>query len=138
MHIRANDIVQLIAGVDRGVRAKVLKVIPKKGKVVVEGVNRVYKHMKRSQKNPQGGRLSKEMPVSISNVALVCPRCGKPTKTSAKFLDDGSKVRTCKKCKQEIGASAPGNESLSTAARHSAGGACMHKYGFRLKKKAKI
>ena len=55
-------------------RGKVLKVLPKKGKLVVEGVNRVYKHMKRSQKNPQGGRLSKEMPIDVSNVMLVDPQ----------------------------------------------------------------
>jgi large subunit ribosomal protein L24 len=77
MHIRTNDIVQLIAGEDRGIRAKVLKIVPKSGKIVVEGVNRVYKHMKRSQKNPQGGRLSKEMPIDASNVMLFCPTCNR-------------------------------------------------------------
>ena len=62
MHIRANDTVEVIAGEDKGQRGKVLAFIPKSGKLVVEGVNRVYKHVSRSQKNPQGGRLSKEMP----------------------------------------------------------------------------
>jgi large subunit ribosomal protein L24 len=96
MHIRANDIVQLITGVDRGVRAKVLKVIPKKGKVVVEGVNRVYKHMKRSQKNPQGGRLSKEMPIDVSNVMLVDPQTNKPTRVGVRVTKDGARERYSK------------------------------------------
>ena len=66
---------------------------------------------------------------------ITCSNCQTQIKTYYYNVDDNA---VCAKCKQEIGASAPGNESLSTAARHSAGGACMHKYGFRLKKKAKI
>ena len=65
MHIRVEDIVEVIAGEDR-VRGKVLRVLRSEGKVIVEGVNRVYRHIRRSQKNLQGGRLSKEMPISIS------------------------------------------------------------------------
>ena len=107
MHIRANDIVQVIAGEDRGVRAKVLKILPKQGKLVVEGVNRVYKHMKRSQKNPQGGRLSVEMPVPQSNVALVCQACGAATRVGARLLPDGAKERFCKKCGAGNGQIAP-------------------------------
>ena len=64
MWIKANDTVEVITGEDRGTRGKVLRVNRKAGKLVVEGVNRVYKHVRRSQKNPQGGRLSKEMPIS--------------------------------------------------------------------------
>ena len=71
MLIRTDDIVEVITGDDRGTRGKVLRVIPKKNKVVVEGVNLVYKHMRRTQRNPQGGRLSKEMPISVSNVLLI-------------------------------------------------------------------
>ena len=84
MHIRTNDIVQVIAGEDRGVRGKVLRILPKSSKLVVEGVNRVYKHMKRSQKNPQGGRLSKEMPVSVSNVMLIDAKTDKPTRVGVR------------------------------------------------------
>ena len=62
--------------------------------VVVEGVNRVKKHIRRSQKYPQGGVLSKEMPVQLSNVKYVCPSCGAATRLGARFLDDGSKERT--------------------------------------------
>ena len=69
-----------------------------KQKVVVEGVNRVYKHVRRSQKNPQGGRLSKEMPVAVSNVLLVCGGCGAATRVGMRRLPDGSKERYCKRC----------------------------------------
>jgi large subunit ribosomal protein L24 len=112
MHIRANDIVQLITGVDRGVRAKVLKVIPKRGKVVVEGVNRVYKHMKRSQKNPQGGRLSKEMPIDISNVMLVDPQTNKPARVGVRVTKDGARERYSKGSGASMGAiTAPRKET---------------------------
>jgi large subunit ribosomal protein L24 len=107
MHIRANDTVEVLAGDDAGVRARVLMVDRQAGKVVIEGVNRVYKHVKRSQRNPQGGRLSKEMPIQLSNVLLVCPSCGKATRTGARFGDDGSKERFCKKCGSGMGQVAP-------------------------------
>jgi len=106
MHIRVDDIVEVIAGEDR-IRGKVLKVLRDEAKVVVEGVNRVYRHIRRSQKNVQGGRLSKEMPVAISNVMLVCTACGKPTRTGARFRPDGTKDRYCKKCKAAIGVLSP-------------------------------
>ena len=77
MLIRANDIVEVIAGDDRGTRAKVLRVDGAAGKLVVEGVNRVYKHVRRSQQNPRGGRLSKEMPIRLSNVLAVCQSCAR-------------------------------------------------------------
>ena len=83
MHIRVNDTVKVIAGADKEVEGKVLSVDHQKRKLIVEGVNRVYKHVRRSQRNPQGGRLSKEMPIQTSNVMWVCTSCGKPTKNSA-------------------------------------------------------
>lgn len=107
MHIRVNDTVVVISGNDRGTRGKVLRVERGAGKVVVEGVNRVRKHVRRSQRNPQGGRLSKEMPVALSNVLLLCESCGKGTRTGVRSLDDGSKVRFCKKCGASIGQIAP-------------------------------
>jgi large subunit ribosomal protein L24 len=106
MHIKVNDIVQVTTGEDR-LRAKVLKVLREEGKVVVEGANRVYRHIRRSQKNTQGGRLSMEMPISISNVLLVCTSCGQPTRTGARFRDDGTKERYCKKCTAALGVIAP-------------------------------
>ncbi len=107
MHIRVNDIVEVTTGDDAGQRGKVIRVDRRAGKVIVEGINRVYKHVRRSQRNPQGGRLSKEMPVPIANVQLVCTKCGRPARTGARFLDDGSKERYCKKCGAGTGEVAP-------------------------------
>jgi large subunit ribosomal protein L24 len=98
MWIKTNDTVKVISGEDRGTTAKVLRMNRKAGKLVVEGVNRVYKHVKRSQKNPQGGRLSKEMPIAISNVLLVCEACGAATRLGVRYLPNGTKERYCKKC----------------------------------------
>jgi len=103
MHIKKGDTVEVITGEDGGVRAKVLRVDGRAGKLVVEGVNRVLKHVRRSQKNPQGGRLSREMPIRVSNVLLVCDSCGRATRTGARYLDDGSKERYCKKCGAGMG-----------------------------------
>ncbi|MHB1034456.1 MAG: 50S ribosomal protein L24 [Pirellulales bacterium] len=107
MHIRVNDTVEVITGDDAGTRAKVLKVDHAAGKLIVEGVNQVYKHVRRSQRNLQGGRLSKEMPVVLSNVLLVCGACGKAARTGARYLSDGSKERYCKKCGAGNGQIAP-------------------------------
>jgi large subunit ribosomal protein L24 len=109
MQVRSNDMVEVIAGVDRGTRAKVLRVLPDKAKVIVEGIARVYKHVRRSQKNPRGGRLSKEMPISISSVMLICPACGQRTRTGVRVHEDGSKHRYCKRktCGKEVGLISP-------------------------------
>ncbi len=107
MLIRAGDNVEVITGADRGTRSRVLTIDRKARKAVVEGVNRVYKHIKRSQKNPQGGRLSKEMPVQLSNLKLICESCKQASRVGARFLDDGSKERYCKKCGAGLGQIAP-------------------------------
>ena len=107
MHIRVDDIVEVMTGGDRGTRGKVLHVQHHTGKLIVEGVNRVWKHIRRSQQNPQGGRLSKEMPIRLSNVLLVCQSCKSPTRTGARYLDDGSKERYCKKCSAGNGQISP-------------------------------
>jgi large subunit ribosomal protein L24 len=114
MHIRVGDTVEVIAGNDRGTRGKVLRVDRTRGKLVVEGMNRVFKHMRRSQRNPQGGRLSKEMPIQLSNVMLVCTSCGKPSRTGARIAADGSKERYCKKCSASIGRIAPPRQTQET------------------------
>jgi large subunit ribosomal protein L24 len=98
MWVKVNDIVQVMRGDDKGVKAKVLSIDHEASKLVVEGVNRVYKHVKKSQRNPQGGRLSVEMPIQMANIAIVCPKCGKASRMGARFLEDGSKERYCKKC----------------------------------------
>lgn len=107
MHIRVDDTVVVIAGNDAGTRGRVLAVDGEARKVVVEGVNRVYKHVRRSQKNPQGGRLSKEMPIDVSNVMLVCPKTNKTTRVGFRFLADGSKERFAKSSGVSLGVIAP-------------------------------
>jgi large subunit ribosomal protein L24 len=116
MHIRVDDMVEVISGDDRGTRAKVLVVDRTTGKVVVEGVNRVYKHMRKSQRNPQGGRLSKEMPIQLANVQLICSSCGKAVRTGARRKDDGSKERYCKQCGTGLGVLSPPREIKARAA----------------------
>lgn len=114
MHIKIDDTVKVIAGDGFGVQGKVLALDRKAGKLVVEGVNRVYKHVQRSQRNPQGGRLSKEMPIPISNVQLICQSCGKATRTGARFRADGSKERFCRKCGAAQGEIAPPRAAHAT------------------------
>jgi len=102
MLIRSGDMIEVQTGNSRGKRAKVISVLNDKGKIVVEGVNLVYRHMKRSQKNQQGGRLSKEMPIDVSNVLIVCGSCSKATRIGVRVSADGGKSRFCKKCSAEL------------------------------------
>jgi large subunit ribosomal protein L24 len=106
VHVRKDDMVQVIAGDDavKGKAHKVLRVLPDVGKVVVEGINRVYKHVKPSQRSPQGGRLSKEMPIDASNVLLFCPTCRRGVRIGRRYEANGAKVRFCKKCGANLGA----------------------------------
>src|SRR6476620_7271538 len=97
MHIRINDIVQVLTGEDKGKRGKVLAVNREAGKVTVQGVNLVYRHLKPSKNNPQGGRLSKEMPLQAANVALIDPTTNKPTRVGTRYTADGSKELFAKK-----------------------------------------
>jgi len=107
MHIRLNDMVEVIAGDDRGQRGKVLAVDPAAEKVIVEGVNRVYKHVRRSQRNPQGGRLSKEMPIPVSNVMVICPQSNKRTRIGYRYLEDGTKERYARRSGASLGSISP-------------------------------
>jgi len=107
MHIRLNDMVEVITGDDRGQRGKVLAVDPLAGKVIVEGANRVYKHVRRSQRNPQGGRLSKEMPIPVANVMLICPQTNKRTRVGYRYLADGTKERYAKESGASLGSISP-------------------------------
>lgn len=107
MLIRENDEVLVISGVSKGTRGKVLKIDRDNGRLIIEGVNKVYKHVKRSQKNPQGGRLSKEMPIDVSNVMLLCPQTGQRTRVGVRYNKDGSKERYAKKSGASLGVIAP-------------------------------
>ncbi|MBM3995568.1 MAG: 50S ribosomal protein L24 [Planctomycetes bacterium] len=108
MNIRKDDIVEVITGDDAGTaevrtRARVLRVIAEENKVVVEGINRVYRHLKPNRRNAQGGRLSKEMPISLSNVKLFCGNCQRGVRVGRRYLPDGRKERFCKKCGAGLG-----------------------------------
>jgi large subunit ribosomal protein L24 len=113
MLIRQDDEVIVIRGEDKGVRGKVLKVDRENGRVIVEGMNKVYKHVRRSAKNPQGGRLSKEMPIDASNVMLICPQTGKRTRLGVRYLPDGSKERYAKASGVSLGSIAPAKSTYS-------------------------
>lgn len=107
MLLRVDDQVVVIAGASKGHTGKVLKVDRENGKVVVEGAARVWKHVKRSQKNPQGGRLNKEMPIDASNVMLLDPQSGKPSRIGIRYRDDGSKERFAKSSGASLGQISP-------------------------------
>ena len=120
MHIRKDDQVEVMTGDDKGTPgarkiAKVLRVLPEKNKIVVEGVNRVYKHVKPSAKNQQGGRLSKEMPIAASNVMLFCPSCNRGVRVGHRFTDAGQKQRYCKKCNTGLGNVGPAKPTRATS-----------------------
>jgi large subunit ribosomal protein L24 len=101
VHVRTGDTVMVLSGKDRGKRGKVLRVLPEKGRVVVEGVNVVKRHTRPSQKVLQGGIIDKENPVAASTVMLVCPSCHKPTRVGHLELEE-RKVRRCKKCGEVV------------------------------------
>jgi large subunit ribosomal protein L24 len=122
MLIRTGDTVEVIAGNERGLTSRVIRVDRATGKAIVEKVNRVKKHIRRSQKYPQGGVLSKEMPVQLSNLKYFCSSCGKGTRLGARFLADGAKERFCRLCGTSAGQIAPPKKahaqaSASTAAK---------------------
>jgi len=97
--IRRNDNVLVISGKDRGKRGRVLKVLPDKNRLVVEGVNMIKRHTKPNpQRNVQGGVVEREAPLHASNVQIVCPECGKASRIGRRILGDGRKVRVCRKC----------------------------------------
>jgi len=103
MHIKKDDMVEVLTGEDKGKRGRVLRVDRANNKVLVENVNRVYKHLKPNRRNQQGGRLSKEMPINASNLALICPQTGKPTRVGVRYLPDGSKERYSKRSGAAMG-----------------------------------
>lgn len=107
MKIHSGDTVQVISGKDKSVTGKVLTVDHKNNMLVVEGVNLAYKHVKPSQKNPQGGRLHKETPIRASKVMVICPKTNKPTRIGYRYLDDGSKERFARVSGASLGVISP-------------------------------
>ena len=101
MKIKTGDMVRVIAGKDIGTEARVARVLPKHGKVIVEGVNTAKRHQRPTGQTMQGGIIDKDMPIDISNVMIVCPDCG-PTRVGYRFDADGTKTRVCRKCGGEL------------------------------------
>lgn len=97
---RKNDKVKIIAGKDKGKIGKVMKVIRKKNRLLVENINVVKRHTKPNAQNRQGGIVEGESPISWANVMLMCNKCVKPVRLKMKYLEDGKKVRICRACNE--------------------------------------
>jgi len=102
MRIRRGDTVEVMSGDDKGKRGKILKVFPDTGRAVVEGVNFVKRHARPTKTGQPGGIVEKEAPVHLSNLELVCPACGKPTRVGFEIGPQRSKSRTCKRCGEVV------------------------------------
>lgn len=100
--LRTGDTVLVITGKDRGQKGKVRRVIPEKGRAVVEGVNKVKRHLRGRPGVRQAGIIEREALISLSNLMLLCPRCNKPARVGARFLEDGRKVRQCRACGEVV------------------------------------
>lgn len=101
LHVKKGDTVVVLSGKDRGKQGKIISAMPKAGKVIVEGINKVKRHSKPSLKVPQGGIITKEMPMHACKVQLVCPACNKPTRIAHKIVA-GKNVRICKHCGETV------------------------------------
>lgn len=102
-HIKKGDMVQVLAGNDKGKVGEVMVVYPKASKVLVQGINRVYRHLRPSRQHPQGGRIQKEMPIHISNVLPLDPKTNQPTRVGFRVSEDGSKERFARKSGESLG-----------------------------------
>ena len=105
LFVKKGDTVRVLSGKDRGAQGKVLVTSPKSSKVIVEGVNRVTKHTKvqsTTRGAQEGGIVHQEAPIDVSNVQVVCPQCGKPSRIGYRKDEDGRSVRVCRKCDQDI------------------------------------
>lgn len=102
LHVKKGDKVKVLSGKDKGKEGEILKAFPKQSRVIVKGVNIVKKHVRPTQDNPQGGIVEKEAPIHSSNVMVICGSCGAPSRLGKKVLDNGEKVRYCKKCEEDI------------------------------------
>ncbi len=102
VQVKQGDQVMVISGKDKGKKGKVLVVMPKQGKVIVEGINIATKHTKPRKQGDAAGIVKQEIPMYASKVMYLCSKCGKPARVGKRILEDGSKVRYCKKCNEEI------------------------------------
>jgi large subunit ribosomal protein L24 len=102
MKIRKDDTVVIVAGKDRGKKGKVRRSLPDEDKVIVEGLNMIKRHSRARRAARQAGIIELEAPICVSNVMLLCAKCGNPTRVNFRFLDDGKKVRICNSCREVI------------------------------------
>jgi len=100
--IKKNDTVYVLSGRDRGKTGKVFRVFPRKDRALVEGINYVKKHMRKTQTDQQAGIVQKESPIQLSNLALFCKTCNKFARIGINILADGTRARYCKRCKEVI------------------------------------
>lgn len=100
--IRKNDIVYVLAGRDKGKTGKVFRVMPQQDRALVEGINYVKKHARKTKADQQAGIVQKESTIHLSNLALFCKTCNKPSRTGMNVLADGTRSRFCKRCKEVI------------------------------------
>jgi large subunit ribosomal protein L24 len=103
MKIKKGDRVVVLSGKDRGKEGVVMRALPEVGKVIVEGVNTARKHQRPTRVTQSGGIIDKDMPIDVSNVAIISPRDGKATRVGYRIKDDGTKVRVCKRTGAELG-----------------------------------
>ncbi len=102
LKIRKGDTVSVTKGKDRGKKGKVLKILRENGRALVEGINLVKKHKRRTQQDTKGGVVSIESPISISNLALFCGHCSRAVRAGFTILKDGTKARICRACKEVV------------------------------------
>jgi large subunit ribosomal protein L24 len=102
LHIQKNDTVKVLAGKDKGKTGKVLKVYPAVDRAIVQGVNFTKKHTRKTRQDDQGGIIQREASINLSNLAVVCKGCNRVTRVGVEILNDGSKARYCKKCKEVL------------------------------------
>ncbi|MCK4592180.1 50S ribosomal protein L24 [Candidatus Parcubacteria bacterium] len=102
MKIKTNDKVIITTGKDKGKKGKVIKVISERNRVVVEGVNFIKKHIKARRQGEKGQKITVPVPINISNISMICPKCNKQTRIGYLVLENGEKHRICKKCKENI------------------------------------
>ncbi len=102
VRLKKGDNILVICGEDKGKSGKIIDLFPKESRVIIEGINFLKKHMKPTQKSPQGGIVRQEGPINLSNVRLICNKCNKPTSVKYEKTKEGKKVRVCKKCGEII------------------------------------
>ena len=101
-HIKKDDFVRIIAGRDRGKQGRVLRVFPKEGRLTVERLNMIKRHTRPTQQMQQGGIIEREGKIHLSNVMLMCTRCGRGVRVGHRHLEDGKKVRVCRRCNEVL------------------------------------